>query len=103
MALDQKVVVGGDSFGKSFDRLFKTHYYFNVRFAQVLAPFYEYVAAYMYGVLHPSKVRPAEPWRSMTILLLRTLLIYFVRELIISIIVPAPWIYAWVHFTFEVP
>ena len=39
LVLDQKVIVGGDSFVESFDRLFKAHYCVNVRFAQVLAPF----------------------------------------------------------------
>ena len=57
LVLDQKVLVAGDSFVDSFDRLFKAHYCFNVHFAQVLVPFYEYVAAYIYGMLHPSKVR----------------------------------------------
>lgn len=55
--MDQKVLVAGDSFVESFDRLFKAHFCFNVHYAQVLEPFYEYVAAYIYGVLPPAKVR----------------------------------------------
>ena len=51
LVMDQKVLVAGDSFVESFDRLFKAHFCFNVHYAQVLEPFYEYVAAYIYGVL----------------------------------------------------
>ena len=57
LILDQKVVLAGDGFVEAFDRLFKAHYCFNACYAHVLTAFYEFTAAYIYGILPPAKVK----------------------------------------------
>ena len=51
LILDRVLVPAGDTIVQAVDRLFKSHFTFNVEYAPILKNFWEFIASVVYGVL----------------------------------------------------